>query len=137
MGDNFRNGFSARKWVFRMANAIRIEKITSEIQKVISHILQNEVHDQRVSEHFGSLTRIDLTRDLRHAKIYISVYGSVEEQAEFMEGLDSAKGFIRSELGKRVRLRFIPELHFKLDHSLEKGAQVLSLLDELKAKGEL
>lgn len=120
-----------------MANTVRIEKITSEIQKALSQILRNDVRDQRVSELFGSLTLVELTRDLRHAKVFVSVYGSEEEQKEFMDGLQSAQGFIRSELGKRVRLRFIPELHFKLDIALEQGAKILSLLDNLKAKGEL
>lgn len=120
-----------------MANTVRVEKITSEIQKALSHILRNEVRDQRVTENFGSLTRIDLTNDLRHAKIFISVYGSEEAKKEFMSGIESAQGFIRSELGRRVRMRYTPELHFKLDNSLEEGSRILALLDDLKAKGEL
>ena len=120
-----------------MANSIRIEKVTAEIQRALSHILQFEVHDSRVSEHFGSITRIDLSRDMRHAKVFVSVYGPDDEQAEFMEGIESAKGFIRGELGKRVRLRSIPELLFKLDHSLAEGTRILSLLDDMKARGEL
>lgn len=120
-----------------MANPIRVEKVSSEVEKVLSLIMQNDVHDQRVSEHFGSITRVELTGDLKHAKVFISVYGSEEDKRSFMEGLDSAKGFIRSELGKQTTLRYVPALHFKLDRALEEGARVISLLDEMKARGEL
>ena len=120
-----------------MAKSIRIEKINAEVQKALSHILQQEVHDERVSEHFGSITMVDVTRDLKYAKIMVSVFGPEEEQQAFMQGLESAKGFIRSELGRRVRLRAIPELKFKLDNSLAEGTRILSLLNEMKAKGDL
>lgn len=120
-----------------MAKPIRVEKVTSEIEKVLSLILQHDVHDSRVSENFGSITRVDLTGDLRHAKVLISVMGDEEDKRAFMEGLESAKGFIRSELGRQTMLRFVPALHFKLDRSFEEGARVISLLDQLKAQGEL
>ncbi|MGV3526832.1 MAG: 30S ribosome-binding factor RbfA [Candidatus Sericytochromatia bacterium] len=120
-----------------MANSIRIEKITSEIQKALSQILQFEVHDHRVREHFGSITLVEVARDLKHAKVFVSVFGTPEEEKDFMQGLASAKGFIRSELGRQVRLRAIPELHFKLDHSLAEGSRIISLLDDMKAKGQL
>lgn len=120
-----------------MAKPIRVEKVSSEIEKILSLILQHDVHDSRVSEHFGSITRVDLTGDLKHAKVYVSVMGSEDEKKLFMEGLASAKGFIRSELGRQTLLRYVPDLHFKLDRSFEEGARVISLLDQLKAKGEL
>ena len=120
-----------------MANSLRVEKITAEIQRAISEILRTEVHDTRVAEHFGSITRTDLTRDLRHATLYISVFGDPESQQAFMAGLASARGFIRSALGQRLRLRYTPELHFKLDLSLEKGSQVISLLESMRAEGQL
>lgn len=120
-----------------MANTLRVEKITAEVQRAISEILRSEVHDTRITEHFGSITRVEVTRDLRHAKIFISVFGDTEKQQAFMDGLESAKGFIRSALGQRMRLRHIPELHFKLDLSLERGAHVLSLLDHMRTQGQL
>ena len=120
-----------------MAKPIRIEKVTSEIEKVLSLILQHDVHDSRVAEHFGSITRVDLTGDLKHAKVYVSVYGDEDDKRAFMEGLESAKGFIRSELGRNTLLRYVPALHFKLDRALEEGARVISLLDKLKDQGEL
>lgn len=120
-----------------MAKQIRIEKVTAEVQRNISDIIRNDVNDSRVYEKFGSVTLVELTRDLQHAKIFISVYGSDEEKAEFMAGIESAKGYIRSELSKRVRFRSVPQLHFKLDASLEEGSRILSLLNQLKADGEL
>ncbi|MGE3725681.1 MAG: 30S ribosome-binding factor RbfA [Candidatus Sericytochromatia bacterium] len=120
-----------------MANSIRVEKVTAEIHRALSDILRSEVHDIRITEHFGSITRVDLTRDLSHATIYVSVFGEPEDQQDFMQGLTSAKGFIRSELGRRVRLRFTPELHFRLDLALEKGAKVISLIEKLRAEGQL
>lgn len=120
-----------------MAKPVRVEKVTSEIEKILSLILQHDVHDSRVSEHFGSITRVEMTGDLRHAKVMVSVWGSEDEKKSFMEGLESAKGFIRSELGRQTMLRFVPALHFKLDRSYEESAKVISLLDQLKAQGEL
>lgn len=120
-----------------MPNAVRIEKIAAEMQKSLSQILQQEVKDSRVSEHFGSITRVEVTKDLKHAKVYVSVFGPAEDQSAFMAGLESAKGFIRTELGRQVRLRAIPDLHFKLDQSLAEGSRILSLLDDMKAKGQL
>lgn len=120
-----------------MANSIRVEKVTSEITRALSDILRNEVSDQRIHDHFGSITRVEVTRDLQHAKVFLSVFGSAEEQAAFMDGIFSAQGFIRGELGKRIRLRFVPELHFKFDKSFEEGSKILALLDDMKSKGEI
>ncbi|MBF2053033.1 MAG: 30S ribosome-binding factor RbfA [Candidatus Sericytochromatia bacterium] len=120
-----------------MAKSIRLEKVSAEIQRVLSQILQFGVRDLRVQDHFGSITRVELTGDMKHAKIFISVFGSEAEQKDFMEGLASARGFIRSEMAAQLRLRAVPELHFKLDKSFEEGARVLSILDELKARGDL
>jgi ribosome-binding factor A len=120
-----------------MAKSIRLEKVSAEVQRVLSQILQFGVRDLRVQDHFGSITRVELTGDMKHAKIFISVFGSEAEQKDFMEGLASARGFIRSEMAAQLRLRAVPELHFKLDKSFEEGARVLSILDELKARGDL
>ncbi len=119
-----------------MAKSIRVEKVSAEIQKLLSQILRDEVHDERVQEHFGSIVEVDVTGDLRHATVKVSVYGEEDDKKVFMEGLNSAKGFIRSELGRRLRLRGVPELHFKLDRGLEAGAKMLSYIDQLKAEGK-
>jgi ribosome-binding factor A len=119
-----------------MAKSIRAEKVSAEILKLLSQILREEVRDARVTEHFGSILSVDVTGDLRHATIKISVYGSDEEKADFMEGINSAKGFIRTTLGKNVRLRSVPELHFKLDVGIEEGSKMLAYIEQLKAEGK-
>lgn len=120
-----------------MANKLRVEKVAIAIQKEISDILQNEVGDARIHNHFASILRVHVTGDLRHAKVHVSVYGDDLAKTEFMAGIKSAQGFIRSELSRRLSLRFVPELHFVLDASLEHGAKIFELLNNLKAKGEL
>lgn len=119
-----------------MAKSIRAEKVSAEILKLLSQILREEVRDERVNSLFGSILDVDVTGDLRHATIKVSVFGSDEEKAAFMDGLQSARGFIRSELGKRLRLRSVPELHFKLDLGIEEGSKVLAYIDQLKADGK-
>ena len=95
------------------------------------------MHDARILSHFASITKVIVTGDLKHAKVHISVYGDPDSKKEFMSGVKSAQGFIRSELAKRMTLRFVPELHFILDASIEEGANVLDLLEQLRIKGEL
>ena len=119
-----------------MAKSIRAEKVSAEIQKLLSHILRHEVHDDRVQSHFGSIVEVDVTGDLRHATIKVSVYGENEAKENFMEGLQSARGFIRSELGKQLRLRSVPDLHFKLDRGIEEGSNMIAYIDKLKAEGK-
>ena len=119
-----------------MAKSIRSEKVSAEIHKLLSQILREEVQDDRVQSYFGSILSVDVTGDLRHATVKVTVYGNEDEKIAFMEGLASAKGFVRSELGRRIRLRGVPELHFKLDRGIEEGAQMLSYIDKLKAEGK-
>jgi ribosome-binding factor A len=84
-----------------------------------------------------------MTPDLRQAKIYVSVYGDGQEKEKSIKGLKSARGFIQGEIGRRARLRHTPEIFFRLDESLEKGAQVLKKMNEIsppevdKKRGEL
>jgi ribosome-binding factor A len=120
-----------------MATPLRVEKINAAILKALGEIIQQHIHDSRVRDHFGSVTQVTITRDLRHAKVHLSVFGDAEAKQAFMEGIHSAQGFIRSELGRQVRLRFIPELHFVLDKSIEDGSQVIALLDQMRARGDL
>jgi ribosome-binding factor A len=79
-----------------------------------------------------SITDVDVSGDLQHAKIFVSIYGSDEARAETMAALHSAAGYIRSNLGKRVRLRRTPEVIFAEDRSLERGTEMLSLLNRLE-----
>ena len=77
---------------------------------------------------FGTITDVELRNDMSHAKVFVSIYGSAEEKRLSMQALESAKGFIRTNLGQRVRLRIVPELVFKEDNSIERGTRILELI---------
>ncbi|NLM36494.1 MAG: 30S ribosome-binding factor RbfA [Firmicutes bacterium] len=111
----------------------RAERLAVLIKEELGNILQKDLKDPRIG--FASITNVRVSRDISHAKIYVSVFGDKQRQTATMEGLESAKGYIRSELGKRIRMRYVPEISFVFDNSLEEGAKVLSLLDEIKKEG--
>ncbi len=112
----------------------RLGRLQEEIRKDISEILQKQVKDPRLG--MVSVTEIELSRDYSHAKVFISVLGDEKTKEQTMEGLKKASGFVRSELGKRIRIRHIPELHFLYDTSLAHGTKISAILRELKNEGE-
>jgi len=107
----------------------RLEKINGEIKRGLAEILR-EVKDPRLSS-IISITDVEATNDLKHAKIYVSILGDENIKKEVMTGLKSAEGFIRSELGKKVELHSLPELIFELDESMETGAKIDQILKEI------
>lgn len=107
----------------------RSEKVAEAVHEFISGLLLKGLKDPRIG--FVTLTGVKLTDDLRLATVYFSVVGSDDEKRESEKGLNSAKGFIRKELGKNLRLRYVPDLIFKYDVSLEYGNRIESLLNEL------
>ena len=111
-----------------MANN-RIARTNDDIQRVLSELLRS-VKDPRVQQGMLRVTRVETTGDLRYAKVWISVYG-LQDEKEFRRGLKSASGWLRRELAKSLSLRYTPELVFELDHSIEYGAHISSLLNEL------
>ena len=111
-----------------MANN-RLARTNDDIQRVLSELLRN-VKDPRVQQGMISVTRVETTGDLRYAKVWLSVYG-MENEKEFRRGLKSASGWLRKELASSMNLRYTPELVFELDHSIEYGAHISSLLNEL------
>jgi ribosome-binding factor A len=110
----------------------RPERVAEAVKREMGDILLREIKDVRVKNTVTSVTEVEVTRDLRHVTIFISVFGDDQQKSSVMQGLDSAKGFIRSEIGKRINLRFIPDIHLKLDESLAKGDKILSLMDKIK-----
>ncbi len=111
----------------------RSERVAEEIKKELSMIIRDEVKDPRISEML-SIVKVDASRDLSHAKIYVSVLGSDEEKEETIDGLESANGFIRRELGKVLQLRHVPELNFVLDSSIEYSVHISKKIQELHDK---
>ncbi|KAF3885465.1 MULTISPECIES: 30S ribosome-binding factor RbfA [Nostocales] len=115
-----------------MATDRRVSRVAELIKREVSQMLLNGIKDDRVGTGMVSVTDVDVSGDLQHAKIYVSIYGSEEAKAETMAGLKSATGYVRSELGARVRLRRTPEVVFIEDRSIERGTKVLSLLNRLQ-----
>src|SRR3954468_6917199 len=115
-----------------MPNPHRQEKLGEQIAAEVSDLLRTRLKDPRVG--FASITHVEVSGDLRHAKVFVSVMGSPEEQAATMKGLKHATGFLRHELASRLVLRFMPELAFKLDTSIAEGARILELLQQIEAE---
>lgn len=113
----------------KMRQYKRSDRVGELIKEEISNMLIHEIKDPRIG--FVTLTKVILSNDLRKAKVFISILGETAEREETFKGLLSAKGFIRGELGKRLTLRYIPELTFKLDPSVEYGARISQLLADL------
>lgn len=114
-----------------MATSRRIERVASMIKREVSLMLLNGIKDDRVGAGMVSVTNVVVAGDLQHAKIFVSIYGNDQAKAETMEGLKSATGYVRSQLGHRVQLRRTPEVLFLQDDSLERGDQMLILLNKL------
>ncbi|WP_106766024.1 30S ribosome-binding factor RbfA [Paenibacillus faecalis] len=108
---------------------IRAGRVGEQIKKELSQLIQTEMKDPRIG--FITVTGVDVTNDLSQAKIYLSVLGDEEQKATSLKGLEKATGFLRSELGKRIRLRHVPELIFKFDESIEYGSRIEKLLGEI------
>lgn len=109
----------------------RVRRVAEQIKKDLSQIIGKEIKDPRVSA-LTSITDVQLTKDLRYASIYVSIYGSDIEKEETLQTLARASGFIRSEIGRRIRLRYTPEINFFLDNSIEYGAHIENVLKSLK-----
>ena len=114
-----------------MADDARTDRIDELLRQEIGAILQREVDDPRIG--FATITDVETTPDLRHAKVMVSVIGQPDERRGTLAAMGRAMPFVRHELGKRLRLKRIPEFHLELDESLERGTRVLHLLDELEA----
>jgi ribosome-binding factor A len=109
----------------------RIRRVAEQMKKDISIIIASEIKDPRVAG-LTSITDVELSKDLRYASIYVSIFGSEAEKEETLQTLIRASGFIRSEIGRRIRLRYIPEINFYMDNSLEYGAHIERVIRSLK-----
>lgn len=108
---------------------IRTGRVGEQIKKELSLILQSEFKDPRIG--FLTITGVEVTNDLFQAKIYLSVLGTDQQKADTLNALDSGTGFIRAELGKRIRLRVVPKLIFIFDSSIAYGSHIEQLLVKL------
>ena len=108
---------------------IRTGRVAEQIKKELSQLIQTELKDPRIG--FVTVTGVDLTNDLSQAKVYLSVLGDEEQKEGSLKALEKGKGYLRSELGKRIQLRHTPELIFKFDESIEYGSRIEKLLGDL------
>ncbi len=112
----------------------RIDRIGDQIRVEISDIIARRLNDPRIG--FVTVTSVEVSEDLRHAKVFVSVFGDDRTKAETMQGLKSASGFIKGEVGHRLTMKFTPKLMFLLDESLDKAEHVLSILSELEKESK-
>lgn len=109
-------------------------RINEEMRKEISSIIQTDVKDPRLSA-MVSVTRVDVTKDLRYAKVYVSIFSKDDNKEDTLAALKSSSGFIRHEIGERINLRYTPEIIFEIDESIEHGMHIDKLLEEIREKG--
>lgn len=109
----------------------RVQQVADTIQRVLGEAIHNELKDPRIG--FATVTAVEVSADLQHARVQISVMGSAEEQQETMTGIQRARGFLRRRIAEELRhMRFVPELHFALDTSLDYSLRIGTLLREVE-----
>ncbi len=107
---------------------IRIDRISEEVRREIDKIIREDVNDPRIGGTY-SITHADVTRDLRFAKVYVSIL-EAEKRDPMISALKNAAGYIRRELGQRIQLRYVPQLLFELDTNIEYSSRIGKLIDE-------
>ncbi|MBA4494374.1 30S ribosome-binding factor RbfA [Paenactinomyces guangxiensis] len=111
---------------------IRGSRVGEQVKKELSQILQQEIKDPRIG--FVTVTAVEMSGDLQIAKVYVSVMGTSEKKQQTLAGLEKAKGYIRSEIGRRIHLRHVPELVFVIDESLEHSEHISKLLNDVNVR---
>ena len=114
-----------------MAQGRRVERVASLIRREISELLINGIRDERVHLGMVTITEVEVSGDLQHCKVFVSIFGEATEKNLVMSGLNAASGFLRGELGRKLNLRRAPEIVFYLDRGIEKGTSVINLLERL------
>ncbi len=109
---------------------MRAERVAEELKRHISEIIREDIRDPRVG--FVTITDVEISADLKNAKVYFSVLGSKQQEEESIKGLSKATPFIRKLIGERLKLRINPELYFKLDKSIAYGIRIEKMLREIK-----
>ncbi|SFP08894.1 30S ribosome-binding factor RbfA [Salibacterium halotolerans] len=113
---------------------VRADRVGEQIKKEMADILSREVKDPRVQ--FVTVTGVDVTGDLQQARVFFTVLGDEKDQEDTIQALQKARGFIRSEIGKRVQLRKTPEISFYFDESIDYGNRIERLLKDLNEENQ-
>ena len=106
----------------------RRERLGDQLRVEIADLIQKEVRDPRVG--FVTVTEVRMSPDLKHARVYVSILGDEAQTAESLDALERSRGFLKSQIGHRLKLRYVPQLRFVLDETLDKSARIESLLKE-------
>ncbi|CAJ1002481.1 MULTISPECIES: 30S ribosome-binding factor RbfA [Bacillales] len=114
-------------------NKTRMSRVGEEIKKELSVLLQRGLKDPRIG--FVTVTDVEVTSDLQLAKVFVSIFGDDEQRKASLAGLQKAKGYLRTEIGRRVKLRHVPDFVFKLDESIDYGNRIESILREISTEG--
>ena len=113
----------------------RTDRLNSLLKEVISEVIRRDVRNPHVTE-LITVTRVQISKDLRHAKVFISVIGSEQDKIQTIEALNSAAGFIAVQSSHKVVMRYFPELVFKLDDSVEKHMRIEEILNKISQERE-
>ena len=112
----------------------RSERVQEALRQEISKVVLEEIKDPRIG--FLTITGVELTKDLRYAKVYFSVLGGAKEKALALKGLNSAKGYIKGVVADRIKLRLVPDISFRIDESIEHTEEIYNLFKRIKKKDE-
>jgi ribosome-binding factor A len=113
---------------------LRPERVQEALRQEISKVALEEIKDPRIG--FLTITKVELTKDLRYAKVYFSVLGGAKEKALALKGLNSAKGYIKGMVADRIKLRLVPDISFRIDESIEHTKEIYDLFESIKKKGK-
>ncbi len=110
----------------------RPERVQEALRQEISKVVLEEIKDPRIG--FLTITKVEISKDLRYAKVYFSVLGGAKEKALASKGLNSAKGYIKGVVADRIKLRLVPELSFRIDESIEHTEEIYNMFKKIKKK---
>ncbi|MGV8144938.1 MAG: 30S ribosome-binding factor RbfA [Alkaliphilus sp.] len=114
----------------------RTNRINEEVKKVISSTIRTDLKDPRIAP-MTSIVDVDVTRDLSFVTVYISVLGSDKEKIDTLEALKKASGYVRREIGRKIKLRIVPEVIFKMDTSIEKSFEIFDTLSKYRDQNSI
>ena len=116
----------------------RSDRIAEQVRRELADLLRHEVKDPRLAPHLPllTLTDVEVSADYTHARVFYTTLGDETAQRELEAGLGRLGGYLRRELGRRIRIHHIPQLHFQFDSSVERGTRLSRLIDEVVADGE-
>ena len=109
---------------------LRPERVQEALRQEISRVALEEIKDPRIG--FLTITKVELTKDLRYAKVYFSVLGGAKEKALALKGLNSAKGYIKGVVADRIKLRLVPDISFRIDESIEHTKEIYDMFEKIK-----